>query len=214
MGWIRTDDGWRRPPAGPVRLAAVLLHGVGLGGADMHALGDDWAAAIPGLALSAPDGIRPFDRGSRGRQWFSITDLTEENRPGRMAAAAGPLAALIEAERAHWQVPADRLVLAGFSQGTIMALHLAVGGQTACGLLLGYSGLLATPVTAARRCPVLLVHGTDDAVLPAARLGHAVGALAAAGWAVEAHALAGVGHRVTPEGIAIGRRHLAAFAMA
>ena len=82
MNWTRSADRWRlAPSAAPsVRRLAILLHGVGSGADAIRWLGEEWAATVPGLAVSALDGPEPFDGGGAGRQWFSLAGITPDER--------------------------------------------------------------------------------------------------------------------------------------
>lgn len=106
----------------------------------------------------------------------------------------------------------DRLALVGFSQGTMMALHVAPRRQRSLAGVLGFSGALLAPdllpTEIVSRPPVLLLHGDSDQVVPFAELGRAEAALKAAGVPVTAHALPGLGHAIDERGLELGSRFL------
>ncbi|WP_410015781.1 hypothetical protein ACL2XG_07940 [Sodalis sp. RH24] len=64
----------------------IMLHGMGSQGDGMAPLGGIWRPNLPETAFAAPDAPFSFEQGP-GRQWFSITGVTEQNRPERVAAA-------------------------------------------------------------------------------------------------------------------------------
>lgn len=137
----------------------VFLHGVGSTGAAMRPLAE--ALALPRPA-AFPDGPHPFDMGA-GRQWFSVKEVTEANRPGRVAEALPAFSGLIES----LGDPRDSLLI-GFSQGAIMALHAVSAGLPVAGVI-ALSGRLAGPVGPRSDWPsITLLHGADDPVMPAA----------------------------------------------
>ena len=120
--------------------------------------------------------------------------------PRRPAAAAGWPA--LHAELARYRLAADRLVLVGFSQGSMMALHVGLRRAVAPAGIVAYSGLLAGPehlATAKARPPVLLVHGEVDELIPVEALHMAREALAGADIPVEWHVRPGLGHGIDPE---------------
>lgn len=194
----------------------ILLHGVGSRGADLAGLGAFWAADLQGLRFSAPDAPQPFDQGGTGRQWFSIAGVTDQNRPDRIAAARAGLDETLRAIIADHGLTGqeDRVALAGFSQGAIMALDAVASGRWNVGAVVAFSGRLASPLplAPAQAVPVLLVHGAADPVIPAACLTDAARRLQAGGMTVTAEPLAGIGHTISADGarIAAGflRRHL------
>ena len=72
-------------------------------------------------------------------------------------------------------MPPARTILFGFSQGTMMALHVGLRRQTALAGIVGFSGRLLAPERLAAeigaRPPVLLIHGDQDPMVPFASLG-------------------------------------------
>ncbi|MFQ5808669.1 MAG: alpha/beta hydrolase [Armatimonadota bacterium] len=109
------------------------------------------------------------------------------------------------------------LALVGFSQGAMMALHVAPRRAEACAAVVGYSGLLIGAERLVRevrsRPKVLLVHGEADELIPAQALQRASEGLEAAGVPVESHVRPGLGHGIDAEGMALGGQFLSrAFA--
>lgn len=209
MAWQKFEHGWRLAPlAAPASAKAgslvVLLHGVGSNAQDLVPLADAWAEALPGTAFASLDGVEPFDGGFGGRQWFSLTQVTAENRAARVAAADAALQALLAAELAYWGLGAKQLALVGFSQGSMMALHHLATHAEGVAAVVAYSGRLASSVTAHSASPVVLVHGEDDAVIAAEALAHAADTLEVAGYPVDAYLLPGVGHTISEEGSVLG----------
>lgn len=202
-----------RLPAGPVRRLVVLLHGYGADGADLISLADSWAAALPGTAFVAPDAPEPCEMSSFGRQWFSLHERTAANRLAGASAVRALVDGYLDALLAEFGLAADRLALAGFSQGTMVGLYTALRRPVPVAGMLGYSGMLVAPerldAEIAARPPVLLVHGDADPVVPFAALGEAETALRAAAVPVETLVRRGLGHGIDGEGAAAGGRFLA-----
>lgn len=173
----------------------LFLHGVGSNGADLRPLAQYFRAALPDATFLSPDGPQPFDGGGPGRQWFSVAGVTEANRPGRVIAARVALDALIDAE------PADRVILVGFSQGSIMALDALARGKVA--EVVAFAGRLAFDATPTPRpgARALLVGGTADQVMRARLSSEAADRLTQAGVAAKVVILPGVPHTITAEGI-------------
>ncbi len=115
-------------------------------------------------------------------------------------------------------LPPSALALVGFSQGTMMALHVGLRRAAAPFAIVGYSGLLALPPDAnpeklaaevKSRPPVLLVHGDRDDLIPPQALFHAASGLAALGVPVEWHISYGIGHGIDQDGLRHGGEFLA-----
>ncbi len=203
-------DGPRLPPAsgGRPKSLVVFLHGYGADGNDLIGLGREWANALPGTAFVSPHAAQACAGAPMGRQWFPLT-MRDPHEFARGVAAARPaLDAFLDAELRRHALDESACALVGFSQGTMLALH--AGPQRRRGLagILGYSGLLADPAAlqadAARRPPVLLIHGDMDDLIPVAAVFSAAQGLAAAGIPVEWHISPGVPHGIGPDGLELG----------
>ncbi len=184
----------------------LFLHGVGSSGADLRPLSQYFQKSLPGAVFISPDGTQPFDGGGGARQWFSVSGVTEANRPGRVEAARPALDALIDAAKA--QAKADHVILIGFSQGSIMALDALARGKVS--EVVAFAGRLAftgtpTPHSTAR---ALLVGGTADQVISHRLSTEAGQRLSAAGVDAKVVILPGVPHTITPEGIAAAQAFL------
>src|SRR5450759_2702098 len=73
------------PEAKAVKQLFILLHGVGAKSSDLVPLANKLRDAFPSAACVLPDGTFQFDGGGNGRQWFSMSGVTEENRAARIA---------------------------------------------------------------------------------------------------------------------------------
>jgi phospholipase/carboxylesterase len=214
------------PMTGPSRAAAsggkakslvILLHGVGADGQDLIDLAQQQAPLLPDTAFVAPNAPEPCDMAPYGYQWFSLQDRTPAVTAAGVERTAPILAAFIEAELAKHGLPADRLALVGFSQGTMMSLH--VGPRLAPGpaAIVGFSGAHLAPdrLAAEKRSspPVLLIHGDADPVVPFQAMAAAAAGLGAAGIQVESVRRPGLGHGIDGPGLAAAAqflvRHLA-----
>jgi phospholipase/carboxylesterase len=212
-------DGPRvEPPSGPARRLVVLLHGYGADGNDLIDLGMVWRDALPDAAFVAPHAPQPCAQAPMGRQWFGLATRSPQERWTGVNAAAPTLEAFLAKELGRRGLPPSALALVGFSQGTMMALHVGLRLAAAPAAIVGYSGLLATPgdqgadTMAAEirgRPPVLLIHGDRDDLIPAQALFQAAQGLAALDIPVEWHLSIGIGHGIDEEGLRHGGDFLA-----
>lgn len=144
----------------------VLLHGAGQTPADMAPLSDLITAHDPQARVVAPPACHPCDRGGAGFQWMSVAGITEENRPGRVRAALPAFVATIEGlQRLHGATP-EQTVLAGFSQGAIMALAACRDRYLARHVVAIAGRCSPLPDAWERRTAVTLVHGRRDGTVP------------------------------------------------
>jgi phospholipase/carboxylesterase len=200
-----------RPPAGAL---VVLLHGYGANGEDLISLADAWRSLLPHAAFVAPDAPEtlPPAAGFGGRQWFELT-FRDPGELWRGVSAAGPiLDRFLDLELKRYELRPERLALVGFSQGTMMALHVGLRRLTAPAAIVGFSGLVAGPehlATGIRvRPPVQLIHGEADDLIPLEALHVTREALAEAQVPVEWHVRPGLGHGIDPAGLALAGSYL------
>lgn len=207
-------DGPRVAPASGVaaRSLIILLHGYGSNGEDLIGLALDWKSALPSTAFVAPDAPQPCPGAPDGYQWWPITSFDPASRVAGAASAAPALDAFIDAELARHGLTEAELALVGFSQGTMMALHVGPRRVRPLAGIVGYSGMLADEAgladPATTRPPILLIHGDADPMVPVAALHRAEVALTRNGFAVETHVSPGLGHGIDLPGLALGRRFL------
>jgi phospholipase/carboxylesterase len=203
------------PRIAPERGAAVshlvvLCHGYGSDGNDLIGLAPHWRAALPGAAFASPNAPQRVQ--GAGYQWFALSRIDPEETSRGVVAAAPQLNAFLDAELARLKLTGDRLALVGFSQGTMMALHVGLRRTPAPAAIVGFSGMLAGAETLGRLespPPVLLIHGDMDQVIPPQALFMSANALAGAGVPVQWHLSKGLAHGIDPVGLALAGQFLA-----
>jgi phospholipase/carboxylesterase len=153
-----------------------------------------------------------------GREWFPLTFRDPNERWAGVNAAAPALQAFLDVELDRRNLPPEALALVGFSQGTMMALHVGLRRTAAPAGIVGYSGMLVAPeeldpaafmAEITSRPPVLLVHGDQDQVIPVQALMHAAQGLAALDVPSEWHVSPGIGHGIDQDGLRLGGEFLA-----
>jgi phospholipase/carboxylesterase len=207
--------GARLPPlaAGSPKSLVIILHGYGANGQTMSWLAEYWRTRLPSAAFRLPDA--PGFRLMGGRQWFPLNVRTGIERWRGVNRTAPLLDGYIQEELQAVGLSESDCVLAGFSQGAEMALHVGLRWKRRLAGLISYSGLLAGEESLAAeirsRPPVLLIHGDQDTTIPVQALYFARDTLKFRGVPVEWHVLHGLGHRVDRQGAAFGARFLSAL---
>lgn len=210
-------DGPRMPPArgGKPDALVVLLHGYGSNGADLISLAPYWAKALPGAAFISPNALEPVPQAPGGFQWFPISQLDPHLMEAGARQAAQSVDRFIDRELERYGLDNSRLALVGFSQGSMMVLHVGLRRKTQPAAILAYSGVLVgarklkEEVKAAP--PILLIHGDQDQTIPIPAMFDSAEALAAAGMGAQWHVSYGVPHSIGPDGLELGGAFLATY---
>ena len=203
--------GRKEPVSGETRSVVVFLHGYGANGADLLGLADVLGEHLPDTLFVAPDAPETIAGLPNGYQWFPIPWLdgsSEEEAERGLRAASDDLNAFLDALLVDEDLLPEQMVLFGFSQGTMISLHVAPRREDPVAGIVAFSGRLLSPESLADetrvRPPVLLVHGDADDVVPVQSLPVAAEALQEAGWQdVFAHIMKGTAHGIAPDGLSV-----------
>jgi len=218
LGGPKLDGPRLEPRSGTAKQLVVFLHGYGADGNDLIDIGRAWQGLLPDAAFVSPHAPRPCGQAPVGREWFPLTFRNPDERWNGVNAAAPGLNAFLDDELARRKLPPSVLALVGFSQGTMMALHVGLRRAVPPAAIVGYSGMLIMPGDAMSdafaaeiksKPLVLLIHGDEDQLIPVQAVTHSAQGLAALEVPVEWHISAGVGHGIDQEGLRHGGEFLA-----
>jgi len=199
-------------PPGACRSTILWLHGLG-------ASGHDFEAIVPQLGLRPEDGLRfvfphapqipvTINGGMVMPAWYDISgpDLERSHDRKGILRSADQLCAWIEAEQARG-IPSERIVLAGFSQGGAIALHVALryperlaGVMALSTYLLCPEDLEAERSEANAQIPIFQAHGSMDPMVVPERAAQSRDQLTTLGYQVDWHSYP-MDHAVCPEEI-------------
>ena len=179
--------------------SVIWLHGLGADGHDFEPIVPE--LELGGLSIRfvfphAP--VRPvtLNGGMPMRAWFDLLDLDRQGRQDEtgIRASADQVEALIQRENTRG-IGSERIVLAGFSQGGAIALHLGLRRTAGLAGIMALStylpladSLQAEASQTASKIPLFMAHGRQDPVLPFAWGQQARDLLLAGGYAVQWHA--------------------------
>ncbi|MCU4675033.1 alpha/beta hydrolase [Catenovulum sp. 2E275] len=166
-------------PKGEVKALVVWMHGLGDSG-------HGFAPLVPEFKLGDDLGIRfvfphapvqpiTINNGLPMRAWYDIASFDFNQRADEkgVRASAQALQALIDSQLKADNLTSDKLIIAGFSQGAVMAYHLGCRQLNPAAGILALSGYLSIQnkltdevSEAAKQTPVLAMHGTQDEIVP------------------------------------------------
>ncbi|HEU4428794.1 MAG TPA: alpha/beta hydrolase [Myxococcota bacterium] len=194
------------PPGEGPHPTILLLHGWGANAHDLLGLAP-FLHGGEAIVLS-PQGPVAFEiaRGVLGYGWWPITS-TREIDPRAFDAARQLLRAFLDEACTRYPVDRRKLVVAGFSQGGVMAYDLALSDPGRFAGLIAMSSWLPEPIDAAipaqeehKNFPALVLHGTQDPMIPVERAQESRKRLLARGLSVQYRELE-MQHEVSPEAL-------------
>jgi phospholipase/carboxylesterase len=199
------------PLSGEASSAVIFLHGYGANGRDLIGLAEPLAEHMPDTLFLSPDAPEECVGSPLGLQWFPIPWIdgsSEEMARNGVLRAVDDLQAFLDGIMVDEDLLPEQVMLFGFSQGSMMALHAAPRREDPVAGVVAFSGRLLEPELLADevecRPPILLVHGDRDDVVPIQALPEAARALEAAGWSeVYAHVMKGTAHGIAPDGLSV-----------
>ncbi|MEX2430994.1 MAG: dienelactone hydrolase family protein [Dehalococcoidia bacterium] len=186
----------------------IMLHGIGSDGHDLISLANVLAPDLPNTAFHAPDAPEPY-AGGFGYEWFPRAEMAGGGHAKRVE---DTLNAYIDEVLAEYALDSSRCVLLGFSQGSIVAMHVAPRRAEAVAGVVAFSGSMPTAGTLLQEKvsapPMLLIHGAEDTVLGPEESETAAKHLQEAGVPVTLHVLPGLPHSIDGRGIGLAAQFL------
>lgn len=196
--------------SGQAKSLVILLHGYGADGNDLFGLAGPLSQHMPDTVFRSPNAPERCRINPMGYQWFPIPWLDgspEAEMEAGFRRSAELLDRYITEAMAEEGVGPAETALVGFSQGTMMILHVAPRRAEPVAAIAGFSGRLhgggELKTAAVSKPPVLLVHGDQDEMIPVAALSEAHKGLTDAGFQVKSHISRGIGHGIAPDGLGL-----------
>ena len=191
--------------------SVIWLHGLGADGSDFASIVPELElpkAAIRFVFPHAPVQPVTINGGMRMRAWYDITDGVNRREDERgVRASQALIEALIGRERKRG-TKAERVVLAGFSQGGAIALQTGlrhperIAGIMALSTYVPLAEKLSVEASTANRdVPIFMAHGSYDPIIPLVRAEQSRELLQSLGYPVEWREY-GMPHSVCPEELA------------
>lgn len=191
----------------------VLLHGYGSDGSDLIALATHWRDLLPDALFVSPNAPEGVPGNPHGYQWFALDLDRPDSRQTGLPLARPVVVEFLRALWAQTGLGAKDTILAGFSQGAMMALHVGISLEEPVMGIIAFSGAFVPPEGFAdgnkARPPICLVHGDQDQVVDPQLSVEAAEMLRRAGYEVNFHLSPGIGHGISPDGLGFASAFIA-----
>lgn len=187
----------------------VLIHGYGANGDDLISLGKVWGSQLPNTAFVAPHGPEVCEVNPSGNQWFDLRQWNPFEIMKSLQALTPEFNSYLDHLLKTYDLPPKKLALVGFSQGAVLALHIALH-RLPCAGVLSYSGAFLDDPSEilVARPPVLLIHGQEDTILSAEFSKSAEQRLKELQVPVTLKLLPNLGHGIDDRGLELGEAFL------
>jgi phospholipase/carboxylesterase len=188
----------------------IFLHGWGADGQNLLDIALSLSHDFPKAEFHLPNAPYPCEINLNGYQWFSLSDESQEALLSGVEDAAKIVEHFIREQTQQAHVDYKNVILLGFSQGAMLAKHLALTRSKLCGVVAAYSGkLIGVPtVLSEERVPMILIHGDDDLVVPVEAMVESYHLLKELGVPADAYRMADLGHGINQAGLELGHRFI------
>ena len=196
--------------------AVILCHGYGGDGKDISILAGYWRSYLPDTIFICPDAPEKCDASPSGFQWFDLMDQTPEQILSKSLVAETKLNKLIDEVKEKNNLPANKIIIGGFSQGCMISLQTGIKRKDKINSILGYSGKIINLEHLSKnivsRPNIFLMHGDIDQVVPVDGLLEAKNFFNKNNYEIETKIFKDCEHRIPMEGSSLGlqfiKKHL------
>ena len=154
----------------PPKQMIIFVHGYGADGNDLIGLANYFQSILPEAIFLSPHAPEACSMNPSGYQWFDLTSTDPAVLWSKILVAADHLNEFIDSKLLEYNIPEENLALIGFSQGTMMSLHVSLRRKNTMAAVLGYSGrligadLLKDDLIS--KPSIYLIHGDQDPMVP------------------------------------------------
>ena len=196
--------------------AVILCHGYGGDGNDISILANYWKNYLPKTVFICPDAPERCSVSPTGFQWFNLMDQTKDEILTKSLVAEMKLNKLIDEVKLEYNLPADKIILCGFSQGCMISLQTGIKRKDKINSIIGYSGKIIDTEHLGKNIiskpNIILMHGDIDQVVPIDGLLEAKNFFNKNNYEIETHIFKNCEHRIPTEGSSLGlqfiKKHL------
>ena len=188
--------------------AIVLCHGYGGDGKDISILAINWQRFLPDAIFLCPNAPEICDVNPQGYQWFDLKSEKEEIILEKSLTAEKKLNKFLDQVLEDLELNPTNLALVGFSQGCMISIQVALKKKEQINCLIGYSGKVINQKHLSNNIiskpKIILMHGTNDNIVPATHLLEAKEFLVNQGLKIKTKLFKNCEHRIPVEGSSLG----------
>tara|TARA_Y100000816_G_scaffold287741_1_gene271030 strand:+ start:685 stop:1338 length:654 start_codon:yes stop_codon:yes gene_type:complete len=196
--------------------AVILCHGYGGDGKDISILASYWKAHLPETIFICPDAPEICAASPSGYQWFDLTDRTRDQILSKSLVAEIKLNKLIDEVKLNNDIPANKIILSGFSQGCMISLQTGIKRKDKINSIIGYSGKIIDTDHLGKNLiskpNIMLMHGDKDQVVTIDGFLEAKNFFNKNKYPIETKIFENCEHRIPTEGSSLGlqfiKKHL------
>ena len=190
----------------------IFCHGYGADGNDLIGLSSHFQHVLPDAIFMSPNAPQKCDLNPMGYQWFDFQSGDPAMIWKGVLEAANTLNSFIDQQLKKYNLRDNDLALIGFSQGTMMSLHVGLRRANPMRAIVGFSGkLIAEELLKddlASKPPIYLIHGEHDPMVPHQETINATEVLKGHSIEVQKHISPNTPHSIAQDGLEIAIKFL------
>ena len=192
----------------PPKQMIIFVHGYGADGNDLIGLANYFQSTLPEAIFLSPHAPEACSMNPSGYQWFDLTSTDPAVLWSKILVAADHLNEFIDSKLLEYNIAEENLALIGFSQGTMMSLHVSLRRINTMAAALGYSGrligadLLKNDLIS--KPSIYLIHGDQDPMVHYQESLTAEKVLKEYGVDIKTHISEHTQHSIAEDGLRIG----------
>ncbi|WP_164503785.1 alpha/beta hydrolase [Rickettsiales endosymbiont of Stachyamoeba lipophora] len=191
----------------------IILHGYGADGFNLIDLARIIGQEFPDMQFIAPNAPHPFEMGDEGHQWFSLYERSDESYYQGVLSAEKHLNEFLDYQLKRFNLAEENLIVMGFSQGCMTAVHTMLRREKACALVVGFSGRMLGSMDQIKsslksKPTICLIHGKEDEVVMFEYFNEAKSKLKDCGVECNHLAVDRLGHSIDYQGLKFAVKHI------
>ena len=193
----------------------ILFHGIGADAFDLLPLAKHWSLNLNKTKFYSLHAPFKYSLAPLGRQWFDLQDRDQTRILEEIELIKPMIICFLKKKIEKYSLDFKDLILVGFSQGTMVALNIALSMEEEIMAVLGYSGgIILTKsgkINIKSKPNICLIHGVDDDVVPIKMMQTSEAILKENNLLMESHSIKNLGHDINDSGMEIGEKFLVKY---